>query len=138
MKRIIVAATTAAALGISAVPASAAVTKVNAAKNAVAWDSEDVDTDEAFVLCDVYVQDFGDDPYVSLACFGTEGYGRAWVRVKVPGVRGRVTRVRAGTTGDCDGREITWRKRRTKVLVTVAVTAESECEVRAIRVRSTR
>lgn len=83
------AATSALVILIVLAPmAEAARVKVNAAINAVAWDAEDVDTDEAFALFDVFVLDFGDDPYVGLTCFGDEGYGRAWVRVKVPGVRG--------------------------------------------------
>ena len=57
--------------------------------------------------------------------------------VKVPGVRGEVTRVRVAATGDCNTKEIRWRKRGSTVLVKVSITAENNCEVRTVRVRYT-
>lgn len=134
MKRMLIG-TLASVVVLAAVPAEAAVKRVNAAENAVRWDAEDVDDGEHFVLCDVFVLDFGDDPYVGLSCFGDDGFGEAWVRVKVPGVKGKVRRVRVAHTGDCSTLEVDWRKRRSKVLVTASVTAEADCELRTVRVR---
>ncbi|HEX5951356.1 MAG TPA: hypothetical protein VFZ96_10155 [Actinomycetota bacterium] len=121
----------------AAVPAQAQTTKVNAAVNAVAWDDEGVDADGVLAVCSVFVNDRGEDPYVSLLCRGDEGYGLAWVKVKVPGVKGKVTSVRVAHTGDCTDLSIDWRKRRTNVLVTVSITAENACVLRTVRVRST-
>ena len=120
---------------LAAFPAEAAVKRVNAATHAVKWDDVDVDDGEHYSLCTVYVLHWLDDPYVRLWCIGDVGYGKAWVRVKVPGVRGEVRRVRVATTGDCAPQDIRWRKRRAKVLVTVSVAAEANCEVRTVRVR---
>lgn len=122
---------------LSAGPTEAAVKKVNAALNAVAWDAVDVDDGVIRAYCDVNIVDTGDDPHVRLTCFGTEGYGKAWVRVKVPGVKGKVTRVRAATSAFCSGKKVTWKKRPNRVLVTVSVRAGSNCDVGTISVRST-
>lgn len=127
----------AAALLLAAAPAEAAVREVNAGLNAVAWDEQYFWDGEHFAVCDVYVYNWGDDPRVDLTCDGDEGYGKAWVRVRVSAVRGKVTRVRAELTGDCSSRDVSWKKKRSKVLVTVSIHADSDCEVRAIRVRYT-
>ena len=124
-----------AALLFTAAPAQAAVKEVNAGVNAVAWDADYVWDGEHFARCDVLVDDFGDDPRVDLSCDGDAGYGTAWVRVRVSAVRGKVTRVRADLTGDCSNRNVSWKKKRSKVLVTVSIHADTNCEVRAIRVR---
>lgn len=124
-----------AALLFTAAPAQAAVKEVNAGVNAVAWDADYVWDGEHFARCDVLVDDFGDDPRVDLSCDGDAGYGTAWVRVRVSAVRGKVTRVRAELTGDCSNRNVSWKKKRSKVLVTVSIHADTNCEVRAIRVR---
>ena len=121
----------------TAAPASAVVARVNSAEEAVAWDDVDVDNDEHYARCTVYVLDWLDNPYVRLWCIGDRGSGSAWVRVKVPGVRGEVTRVRVAATGDCTTKEIRWRKRGSTVLVKVSITAEDNCEVRTVRVRYT-
>ena len=118
-----------------AAPANAEVSRVNAALAAVAWDAEGVDTDEAFASCAARVLYYGHDPFVILTCQGDDGYGEAWVRVKVPEVRGHVTGVSAGMTGDCSPRDLRWRKRRAIVLVTISVTADTDCQIRAVRVR---
>jgi hypothetical protein len=137
MRRFIAIASAAIITLATAAPASAAVAKVNAAKKAVAWDDVDIDDGAHWARCTVYVLDWLDDPYVRLWCIGDRGDGRAWVRVRVPGVRGDVTRVRVSATGDCNRKEVRWRKRRSTVLVTVSVTAEANCEVRTVRVRHT-
>lgn len=136
MRRFIAIASAAVITLATASPASAAVTKVNAAKKAVAWDDVDVNGSH-YARCVVYVLDWLDDPYVRLWCDGDRGYGRAWVRIRVPGVRGDVTRVRVAATGDCNRKEVSWRKRRSTVLVTVSVTADDNCEVRTVKVRHT-
>ena len=135
MKRLVAILGAAVITLATAAPASAGVVKVNAAKKAVASDDVDVDDGEHYALCTVYVLDWVDNPYVRLWCNGDRGYGEAWVRVKVPGVRGEVTRVRVTGTGDCNTMETKWRKRRATVLVKIWVTAEDNCEVRAVRVR---
>jgi hypothetical protein len=137
MRRFIAIASAAVIMLATAAPAGAAVAKVNAAKKAVAWDDVDIDDGTNYALCTVYVLDWLDNPYVRLWCIGDRGDGRAWVRVRVPGVRGDVTRVRVTATGDCNRQEVRWRKRRSTVLVTVSVTAEANCEVRTVRVRHT-
>ena len=137
MRRLIAIVSAAVITLATATPASAAVVKVNAAKKAVAWDDVDVDNDQHWARCTVYVLDWVDDPYVRLWCIGDRGHGSAWVRVRVPGVRGEVTRVRVTGTGDCSTQEIRWRKRGSTVLVKVSVTAEDNCEVRTVRVRYT-
>jgi hypothetical protein len=137
MRRLIAVVSAAVITLATATPASAAVVKVNAAKKAVASDDVDVDNDEHWARCTVYVLDWLDDPYVRLWCIGDRGHGSAWVRVRVPGVRGEVTRVRVTSTGDCSTHDIRWRKRGSTVLVKVSVTAEDNCEVRTVRVRYT-
>lgn len=134
MKRILFTGL-ALSLVLAAAPAEGAVKKVNAATNAVKWDDVDVNNSEHYALCTVYVLDWLDDPYVLLWCIGDEGYGKAWVRVKVPGVKGKVRRVRVETTGDCRGMDVRWRKRRSRVLVNLSVSAESNCKVRTVRIR---
>lgn len=119
----------------SAAPAIADVSRVNAARSAVAWGSRDVDTDDAFASCGARLQNYGDDPFVILSCFGDEGVGEAWVRVRVPEVRGRVTGVSAAMTEDCSPSDLTWRKRRSIVRVTISVTANADCQIRTVRVR---
>jgi hypothetical protein len=135
LKKLIAIVSAAVIALATAAPASAAVEKVNAAKKAVAWDDVDVDDGEHWARCTVYVLDWLDAPYVRLWCIGDRGQGEAWVRVRVPGVRGDVTRVRVASTGDCSTKEIKWRKRRSTVIVTVSVTAEDNCEIRTVRVR---
>jgi hypothetical protein len=135
MKRLLAVACFALTLG-QAAPASAEVSTINAARGAVASGSEDVDTDDAFASCGVRVQLYGDDPFVILSCLGDEGVGRAWVRVAVPGVHGQVTSVRAAMTGDCSPRDLRWRKQGTVVRVTISVTANTDCQIREVRVRS--
>jgi hypothetical protein len=127
----------AVALLLVAASAEAAVKKVNAGLNAVAWDATYVWDGQHIAVCDVLVYDWGDDPRVHLWCDGDEGYGKAWVRVRISAVRGKVTRVRADLTGDCSNRNVSWKKKRSKVLVTVKIHADSDCEVREIRVRYT-
>jgi hypothetical protein len=121
-------------LGLAA-PANAEVSSANAARDAVASGSEDVDTDEAFASCGVRLLVWGDDPFAILSCIGDEGVGEAWVRVRVPEVRGRVTRVSAAKTEDCSPSDLTWRKRRSVVRVTISVTANADCQIRTVRVR---
>jgi hypothetical protein len=71
--------------------------------------------DEAFASCGARLQTYRDDPFVTLSRLGDEGVGEAWVRVRVPEVRGRVTRVSAAKTEDCSPSDLTWRKRRSIV-----------------------
>jgi hypothetical protein len=134
MRRLVAVACFALTLSLAA-PARADVSRINAARGAVAWDSRDVDTDEAFASCGVRVQLYGDDPFVILSCLGDEGVGEAWVRVRVTEVRGHVTSVRAAMTGDCSPRDLRWRKARSVVRVTISVTANTDCQIRTIRVR---
>jgi hypothetical protein len=136
MKRIATLGLAAALLlALAAIPAQAAVKEVNAGVNAVAWDEEFVWDGQNFAACDVRTYDWGDDPRVDLSCNGDPGYGSAWVRVRVPGVRGKVTGVRAELTGDCsNNRNVSWKKKRSKVLVTVSIHADPFCQVRTIRV----
>jgi hypothetical protein len=135
MRHIAALGLAAALLLAAAPPAEAAVKEVNAGVNAIAWDEQFVWDGAHYAVCDVMVYDWGDDPRVDLACRGDQGYGTAWVRVRIPAVRGKVTGVRADLTGDCSPSDVSWKKRRAKVLVTVSVHADSDCEVRAIRVR---
>jgi len=124
-----------AALFFTAAPAQAAVKEVNAGVNAVAQDADYVWDGQHFARCQVLVYDWGDDPRVDLVCHGDAGYGTAWVRIRVSAVTGKVTGVRAELTGDCSNRNVSWKKKRSKVLVTVSIHADTHCEVRAIRVR---
>jgi hypothetical protein len=122
-------------LALAATPAQAAVKEVNAGVNAVAWDEEFFWDGQHYARCDVHTYNWGDDPRVDLSCDGAEGYGTAWVRVRVPGIRGKVTGVRAELTGDCsNNRNVSWKKKRSKVLVTVSIHADAFCQVRTIRV----
>lgn len=136
MKRIAALGLAAALLlALAAIPAQAAVKEVNAGVNAVAWDEEFVWDGQHYAQCDVQTYNWGNDPRVDLSCDGAEGYGTAWVRVRVPGVRGKVTGVRAELTGDCtNNRNVSWKKKRSKVLVTVSIHADAFCQVRTIRV----
>ena len=106
-----------------ATPAQAASVKVNAADNAVAWDSTD--------LCSVNVDDTYDHE-VNLWCID---HGTAWVRVKVPGVRGHVTRVLANGDGDCSGKSLTYTKVRTVVRVTIEHSGDFDCVYTNVTVR---
>jgi hypothetical protein len=107
----------------TATAALAARVRVNAADNAVRWDSTD--------LCDVVVDDYLDHT-VNLYCFGE---GRAYVVVRVPGVRGRVTRVIARGEGDCSGKEITYRKRGDVVRVKILHRGDFDCTYADVIVR---
>jgi hypothetical protein len=107
----------------TATVALAARVRVNAADNAVRWDSTE--------FCDVIVDDYFDHT-VELYCFGE---GRAYVIVRVPGVRGRVTRVIAQGEGDCSGKEITWRKRDSVVRVKILHRGDFDCTYTDVIVR---
>jgi len=84
----------------------------------------------------VRVQLYGDDPFVLLSCLGDDGVGEAWARVRVAGVQGHVNRVGAAMTGDCRPRDLRWRKRGSAVLVTISLTADTDCQIRTVHVRS--
>jgi hypothetical protein len=62
-------------------------------------------------------------------------HGTAWVKVKVPGVDGHVTRVSANGDGDCSGRQITFTKRGNVVKVKITHTGDFNCTYTWVVVR---
>jgi hypothetical protein len=128
MRRVIVAVGAVVFLAISASPAVAARAAVNAAENATRWDSTEG--------CGILVDDFA-EMEVNLFCFVD---GRAWVKVKVPDVAGRVTAVKARGTGDCSGKTITYRQRGNVVNVKITHDADADqfdCYYSTVVVRHT-
>lgn len=122
MRRSLIAA---AALGLLAIatPAWAASAKVNAGDDAIAWGSTE--------LCRVYV-DYIYEHKVNLWC---ADHGTAWVKVRVPGVDGHVTRVKANGDGDCSGKQITFTKRGNVVKVKITHTGVFDCTYTSVVVR---
>lgn len=122
-RRILAIGTIVAVIGLTAIPAQAARVRVNAADNAVRWDSTE--------SCDVFVDDVFAHT-VNLWCFVE---GRAWVVVRVPGIKGKVTRVIANGEGDCSGKRVTYRKRGDVVRVKILHRGDFDCTYGDIVVR---
>lgn len=123
MRKLLATALAVSFLVVSASPAWAGRARVLAGDAAIAWDSGD--------LCGVFAHDYGDHD-VELYCVSS---GSAWVKIRVPGVQGAVTRVVANGDGDCSGKSVTYVKRGTVVKVKIRHTGDFDCTYTAIVVR---
>jgi hypothetical protein len=126
MKRILFAVSTFATVMILALPAWAETESVLAAEHVSRYDS-------GGGACGVIVDDYL-EMEVNAYCFGG---GHTWVKVRVPGVDGNVTRVSVQRRGDCSDLSVTYRKNGDNVTVKIAESGDFDCYYKRVIVRHT-